>query len=243
MPCKIIAHRGASGYTPENTLPAFQLAVAQRADGVELDVHRTKDGVLVISHDPSVDRTTNGHGFICNMTFAELRKLSAGYKYGRAFVHEPIPTLGEVLSLLPAGMLVNVEIKNGPILYEGIEQAVAAEISPHERRLKIAVSSFHHPTLRTFHKVHRKCDLGLLYEGAFINIWDYVKAVGLHVKRLHPNIDFVTPEFVEEAHARGFGVYAYTANTQSDIERMAVCGVDGIFTNYPDVARSVLTKL
>src|SRR5699024_5745889 len=120
---KIIAHRGASTYAPENTLAAFQKALDQQANGIELDVRLTKDNVPVICHDATVNRTSNGKGYIHNMTVSQLKKLDFGASFSNKYKGEMIPTLEETLTLIgDASITLHIEIKNGPIIPKYLEQ-------------------------------------------------------------------------------------------------------------------------
>ena len=153
----IFAHRGSKGTHPENTLEAFKEAVRLGVDGIELDVHLTKDGELAIIHDETVDRTTNGTGYVRDMTMAELKKLDAGSWFSEEFYQSVIPTLAEVLSLLKdTDIKLNVEIKSDIIPYEGIEEKVLQTLESYSYKNNAIISSFNHYSVKKVHELDPK---------------------------------------------------------------------------------------
>lgn len=234
----VLAHRGASGYAPENTLEAFRLAVEQGADGFELDVHFSRDGHLVVIHDETVDRTTNGKGRVWDLTLEELQTLDAcagkdAYKGAR------IPTLAQVLELIQGtGLICNIEIKTDNIFYPGIEQAVLDLVKRMDLENQIIYSSFNHFTLRKIRELDKNARLGMLFGDVLVEPWKYASAM-LDVQYLHPmaaNINI--PNFAEDSRAAGYGVNAWTIN---DAEMMKHCVEQNvnIITNYPDMAVAI----
>jgi glycerophosphoryl diester phosphodiesterase len=230
----VFAHRGASGYAPENTLEAFRLAMEMGADGFELDVHVTKDGELVVIHDEAVNRTTNGKGLVKDMTLAELKELDA-CKSMEAYRGAKIPTLAEVYELVKdTNHIVNVEIKSDNYFYPEIEEkclALAKEMGMEDR---VIYSSFNHYTLLKLHELKPDAKLGMLFGDVLYQPWEYAKS--LHVQYLHPRtISIFTPEFSTESHKAGYGINVWTVN---DEDTMLECLKQGanIITNYPDVA-------
>lgn len=234
----IFGHRGASGYAPENTLEAFQLAVQQGADGVELDVHLTRDGELAVAHDERVDRVSDGVGRICDMTLKELKKLRFNATHPE-YEGAQMPTLREVYELLkPAGLQINLEIKNGVYAYPGIEEkclALAAEMGMEDR---ILYSSFNHYSMRRIKKLKPDALCGLLYDCCLINPWDYAKAIG--VDALHPSFPelHLVPDECDKAHALGLQVNTWTVNDERYMRMCVDAGADIIITNYPDRGRA-----
>ncbi len=237
MLTKIIAHRGVSAYAPENTLSAFRLAVKLGADGIELDVQRTKDGVLVVCHDQFVDRTTNGTGAFSDLTWDEIRHLYVYDKSRKSSVIEHVPTLRDVLAILPNRYLVNIEVKTSPSPYPNIEQQLTEELQKYGRHLDLIVSSFNHHSVLAMQSADKALHTGILYEGGFINIWEYVQRVGLSIHSLHPYLDHVDDQFVDTVHQKGYAVYAYVANTEEEILRMLSVGVDGMITDRVEMAK------
>lgn len=230
----IYGHRGASAHAPENTLEAFLLSMDMGADGFELDVHLSKEGELVVIHDETVDRTTDGTGFVRDLTLQQLKELDAsnsmeGYKGCR------IPTLKEVYTLIQdTHHVVNVEIKTDECDYPGIEEkciALAKEMGVEDR---IIYSSFNHYTLLKMRQLKPDVKLGMLFGDIMVKPWEYAKQ--LNVDYLHPmKLNIYVPEFAKKATEAGYGINMWTVN---DKETIAYCLEQnvGIITNYPDVA-------
>lgn len=230
----IFGHRGASAYAPENTLESFKLAMDMGADGFELDVHMSKDGQLVVIHDESVDRTTDGTGLVKDLTLAQLKALDAsnGMENYRG---AKIPALAEVYDLIgDTHHIVNVEIKTDECFYPEIEEkclALAREKGVEER---IIYSSFNHHTLIRMRKLQPDVKLGMLFGDIMVKPWEYAKQLG--VDYLHPmKMNIYVPGFAEGTCGAGYGINMWTIN---DAETMAECLKQdaGIITNYPDVA-------
>ncbi|MBL7169322.1 glycerophosphodiester phosphodiesterase [Candidatus Bathyarchaeota archaeon] len=219
-----VGHRGAAGHEPENTLRSFRRAMELGADMVELDVHICGSGELVVIHDETVDRTTDGTGEVSKMTLDELRALDAGRG-------ERIPTLQEVIDLATDRMGINIELKglgtSGPAL-EHIEGAVDEgwEISGFQ------VSSFHLEELLAIRELSEDVRTGVLFALDDGGIMDFAERNGAY--SLNPNHRTVTPDLVARAHERGLKIFAWTVNEPEDIARMTELGVDGIISDYPD---------
>jgi glycerophosphoryl diester phosphodiesterase len=230
----IYGHRGASAYAPENTLEAFRLAMDMGADGFELDVHMSRDGELVVIHDETVDRTTDGTGLVRELTLAQLKELDASNGMN-AYRGARIPTLGEVFDLIrDTRHIVNVEVKTDDWFYSGIEEkclALAKEMGVEDR---IIYSSFNHHTLRKLRELKPDVKLGMLFGDIMIAPWEYAKQ--LDVDYLHPmKMNIYVPGFGENTRAAGYGINMWTIN---DPQTMALCLQEdaGIITNYPDIA-------
>lgn len=237
----ILAHRGASAEAPENTLAAFRLALEQGADGFELDIHRTRDGHLVVCHDERVDRTTDGTGFIGAMTLAELKKLDAGRWFDARFAGERIPTLDEVWALVEeAGgiRLLNIEVKLGFAAYPGIEEELIQWIESRGLEDKVIVSSFNHFSILRIHERAPSLRTGILYMAAWVEPWVGARRVG--ARSLHPYHLTLVPPLVEAAHSQGLEVYPFTVDEPERMRELAAMGVDGLITNRPGQARSVI---
>ncbi len=241
---KILAHRGASGYAPENTLEAFALAAELGADGVELDVHLTADGEMVVIHDETVDRTTDGSGLVCRMTLAELKKLNARNGMGGLKHCCRIPTLREVYELLkPTPLMINVEIKTDAMLYDGIcEKLTALE---HEMGMegRLIYSSFNHNTILEMKRVNPGARTGLLYIEALANPWAYAESIGADA--LHPDkfAPLTYPEHMRIAAEHGIETNTWTVNTVEDMESLIRNGASAIITNYPTLALAVRKRI
>ena len=233
----IYAHRGASGHAPENTLEAFRLAMEMGADGFELDVHMSKDGELVVIHDETLDRTTNGTGLVRDYTLAQLRQLKAGAGMA-AYPDAKIPTLAEVFGLIrDTHHIVNVEIKTDEWFYPQIEEKcleLAREMGVEER---IIYSSFNHFTLMKLRKLKPDVKLGMLFGDIMLRPWEYAQP--LQVDFLHPmKMNIYVPQFAEDAREAGYGINMWTINDEETI-RLCLEKDVGIITNYPDLAVSL----
>lgn len=226
----VFAHRGASGYAPENTLKAMELAMQLGAAAVELDVHRVEDE-LVVFHDRRLEGKSNGHGLIHQKTLAELATLSVK--------GEPIPTLWQVLELLGGRCIVNIELK-------GIGTAEPMVTLYHNaiselgyRPEQLLLSSFDHPQLAAFKAAVPDARIAPLLgslplDGAAI-------ARQMQAYSLHLDVSFISQQIVDDAHSTGVKVYVYTVDDADDIRALAAMGVDGVFANYPDKAAAALT--
>jgi glycerophosphoryl diester phosphodiesterase len=220
-----IGHRGACGYEPENTLRSFQKALELRVDMIELDVHRCASGEIVVIHDNRVDRTTNGTGYVAEMSLEELRKLDAGEG-------EKIPLLGEVFDLVKGRAQVNVELKGSgtarPVhdLLKGLVQGGSWSYDD------FLVSSFNHYELLEFLRYNANIRIGALTEGIPLGYAEFAER--LHASSVNISLEFICKEFVDDAHRRGMKVFVYTVNDPGDIDLVKSLGADGAFSNFPD---------
>ncbi|MFZ5815081.1 MAG: glycerophosphodiester phosphodiesterase [Bacillota bacterium] len=232
MPLRI-AHRGASGTHPENTMAAFHRAIELGSHGIEFDVQRTMDGHLVVIHDAFVDRTTNGTGLVMAMTLEEVRALDAGSKKGPEFAGERIPTLRELIRGTPSDCLLFLELKAGSIHFKGIEQELVALLREEGALGRTQVSSFDHHALKLLHELEPNLALGMLFTANLLNPVALAKEIGADA--LHPAWEWVTEEMVTAAHAAGLKVNTWTVNHPVAAMRVQAFGVDGIMTDYPDL--------
>lgn len=238
----VIAHRGASGYAPENTMPAFEKSLELGAEGIELDVHESKDGEIVVVHDHTIQRTSNGKGRVKDLTLDEIRKFDFGSWFDKSFKGVTIPTLRDVLELLRDwNGLLNIEIKSGPILYPGIEKKLIDMIKEYNFGDKVIFSSFNHYSLQDIKAIDSSMEIGLLYSGALVEPWNYAKTLG--AEALHPSYHNIIPELVKGCKENGVKLNPYTVNDEKDMEKIIGAGVDGIITNYPDKALRVKEKI
>lgn len=215
----ILGHRGASGEAPENTLRAFALAAAQGADGIELDVQPTADGVLVIMHDETVDRTTNGAGRVAELSYAALAALDAGGG-------ERVPTLAEALQLARGRLLVDIEIKD-----PGIEPEVAALVDQLGMTDRVVISSFLPASLAAMRAVAPALPRWLLsvdWSPAVL-----ATALALGAAGVAPRYPAIDAMLVETAHRHGLAVIAWTVNQLGDLRRLLDLGLDAVITDYP----------
>lgn len=236
----IFGHRGASGYAPENTLEAFRLAMDMGADGFELDVHMSRDGELVVIHDESVDRTTDGHGFVRDLTLAQLKALDAS-NHMDAYRGAKIPTLAEVYDLIrDTHHIVNVEIKTDECFYPGMEEACLALAKEKGVEDRILYSSFNHHTLLKMRQLKPDVKLGMLFGDIMLRPWEYAKQ--LDVEYLHPmKMNIYVPGFVEGTLGAGYGINMWTIDDEPTMLECLKCGA-GIITNLPDVAVALREK-
>ena len=233
------AHRGASGYAPENTLAAFQKAVDLGADGVELDIQLTKDDQIVVIHDETIDRTSDGKGWVKDYTLEELR----AFNYNRTkpeYKHADIPTMREVFELLkPTGLFINIEIKTGMVFYEKIEEKILALAKEMGMEDRVCYSSFNHYTVPRIHELKPDAEVGFLYADGPIDMPSYGVKHG--VNALHPALyNLQYDGFVKECKEKGLKLNVWTVNERPYMEMCCQYGVDAIITNYPDIAKEVV---
>lgn len=237
------AHRGASGHAPQNTLAAFRLAAEMGADGIELDVHLSADGEVVVIHDDTVDATTNGHGRVSAMTLAELKALDAGSWFDPRFAGERIPTLQEVFDAVGHRLLINVEIKVEAGYHPPAQEAETVRlIEDNDMVERVIVSSFSIASLRRVRRLNPHIALGLLYARVETPLFPALaRLLGTPFEALHPEFGLVTPRYMAGARRRGLPVNAWTVNEVEQMRRLIELGVDGIITNYPDRLRALLS--
>ncbi|MDO4568484.1 MAG: glycerophosphodiester phosphodiesterase [Clostridia bacterium] len=239
---KIWAHRGASAYAPENTLEAFEMAMNMGAYGIELDVHRTKDGKLVVIHDETVDRTSNGTGYVKDYTCKELKRLDFSNSFDD-YAGARIPTLGEVFGLIRNSSLrVNIEVKCDRVVYYGIWDDLIKLVRDFGMEDRVLYSSFNHYVLRKLKEVKPNADIGLLYNCVMLDPWIYAKYARAHAIHPHFLVPLRVPEMVGKCHAEGIVINAWTADSPEHIAGLIDAGVDGIITNCPDVALKLLDE-
>ncbi len=244
MSVQIWAHRGASGYEPENTLESFSKAVDMKADGVELDVQLTSDGELVVIHDERVDRVSDGTGYVRDMSFRSIRALDVSKPvsgYGKTV---RVPALREVFELLKdTGLMINVEIKNGIFPYSGIEEKVVSLIDEMGMEKKIWISSFNHEAVLRVKNMNPALKCAFLFGDVMIDPYEYGR---IHkVNALHPAIyHFLHDEhYIERAHEKGLEVHAWTVNEKEHLSKLMLAGIDAVISNYPDRAFEVRREL
>jgi len=230
----VVGHRGAMGYRPENTLPSFQHALETGAECVEFDVHLSSDGEPVVIHDDTLDRTTSGHGFVREHTLAELAALDAGAWFGPQFAGARIPTLAEVLEWAQrSAMAVDIEIKNGPYFYPGIEQKVVEAVHRAGMPAQTLVSSFDHVAVKRVGELDPDLLLGVLYAARPAD-GGVELARAAHAQVVLPQASYPRKEDVGLAHAAGLAVVPWTTSDPRRIQELIQAGVDGVCSNHPD---------
>jgi glycerophosphoryl diester phosphodiesterase len=259
----VIAHRGASGVAPENTCVAISTALALGADMVEIDIQLCKDDQLVVFHDAHLGRTIRCPQYsarelrrtrISDLTLATIRGLDAGSWWGPAFAAEPLPALTDVLTLCGSRIGLNIEVKlSGARADDGRKSAVPqteerrrvvaqlwSALKSHAAVNSVVVSSFDHEALRLMRDAGESVRLGVLTNTRGVRSALAVAAT-LRAYSLHVPCAAVTRSLVESVHARGFKLFAYTANRAGLMRRLIAAGVDGLFTDYPDRMLNLLS--
>jgi len=235
----LIAHRGASGHAPENTLAAFRKAVSLGVGFIETDLQLTRDARFVAIHDDTVDRTTNGHGAVHDLTLEAIRKLDAGSWFGSEYAGERIPTLEEILEFSKKNDVVfYLELKPGGSW--GGEHALIGALRESAEIARTVVISFDGAILEAVRKIEPTLMTGLLYDGHLANPLD--KAVEIGARQIAVRGDLVTPNFLQEARKRDLQVVCWTVNSPAHMRILASAGVDGIMSDYPDRLLTVLKK-
>lgn len=236
---KIFAHRGFSGKYPENTMLAFEKAVEIGVDGIEMDVHLTRDNELVIIHDEDVKRTCNGEGLIRDMTLEQVKKFDASAGFAGVYGFNAIPTLREYFELVKdTPVITNIELKTGIFEYPTIEQRVIDMIAEYKLEDRIILSSFNHQTILRCEKINPEIKRGFLSESWLIGYGKYAKEN--NVQCCHPIFRFLTEENVAEMRAAGREINTWTVNEYEDIKRLADMGIDALIGNFPDRMVEVL---
>lgn len=241
---EIYAHRGNRAYFPENTLPAFQSAIDLKVDGIELDIHLTKDNQLVVIHDEKIDRTTNGKGFVKDYTLSELKKLDAGSWFNEQFIGVTIPTLEEVIELLNknnfTGML-NIEVKTDHIEYYGIEAAVVELLHTSKRTFNYMYSSFNFDTIERLNFLDSQA------EKAYI-LGTSDKKVNFAVNHqkistIHPKVDWVLTNLTKIDNHFPLKIRSWTVNDENQMRILFRHKIAGFFTDYPKLALEIRKEM
>lgn len=230
------AHRGSLTEAPENTLPAMERSIQHKVKGIELDVQLTKDNRLIVVHDHCLSRyNKNTSGFIKDYTLEKIKKVDVGSSFSKEYEGVTLATLEEVLQMLPKDVLVNIEIKNSPIVYEGIEDILIDCLRQYNRLDNVLISSFDHAALEKVQKRDPNLKLGLLFNHKFPKPWLYAKNCGMKITSIHPSVKQTSRKLVDESHKLGYKVFPYTVNKMKTYNRLMNIGVDGVFSNNPEI--------
>jgi len=230
----VIAHRGASAYAPENTMAAFELALRQKADGIEFDVWKCGSGEIVVTHNRDTKELGGKSGDLQQMTLRQLRKLDFGAHKGSQFRGQRIPTLNEVLDLARGMELINIEIKGVEVRSRGIELDVAEAILKFRLLRKVVVSSFNPTILARLQALNPAVHLGLLlYEKSPMPLRRGWSAQFLKPYSIHPSIGLLKKTFVERTHKKDQKVFVWTINDFHQLETCIRDSVDGMITDDP----------
>lgn len=244
----IIAHRGASGDAPENTIASFSKALEIGADVIELDVHQTLDSMVIVMHDEKLDRTTDKSGLIKNYNWVDIKDADAGSWFSTEFTGARIPTFEEVIQLINGRALLLIEIKKGGKYYPGIERRTLAIIQANHAESWCRIQSFSEAAVNNFMQIHSNVPvyklvvgnipaLPLYHDGHahWGNILKYKDVAGVNLYR-----SFVRKRIVKKLHDRGQQIFVWTVNEERDMKKFIALGVDGIITNYPDQLKKLL---
>ena len=247
----VIAHRGASGYAPENTLSSFKKAMVLGADILELDVHLTADDSVVVMHDYNVKRTTNGTGDILSMNFVDVKKLDAGSWYGAEFANEKVPTLAEVLALVNGKTKVLIELKwPSKGIYPALVEKVVQIIHEYNAESWVILQSFEIEYLEQAAKIAPHLNQQQLVfgkSGIIPFYFDRVPKFGeFSPQKESTSINmfymYINRTFINDMHQKQKKVYAFTPNNENDMKKLINIGVDGLITNFPDIALKALNR-
>ncbi|MCM3566674.1 glycerophosphodiester phosphodiesterase [Neobacillus mesonae] len=226
---QIIAHRGYSTSFAENTMNAFIGAENAGADGIELDVQLTSDGEIVVIHDEKVDRTTNGHGFVKDFSYKEIRKLNANKK---GIKKEPIPSLEEVFEWMKTNQLIcNIEMKNGLFPYEGMEEKVIKLIRKFGLQNRIIISSFNHYSIVYCYRLAPEIETAPLFLEAIYMPWIYSQSI--RAKGIHPKHSTIPDHIITTTMENGIAVRPYTVNRDLDLKRLFKLNCTAVITDNP----------
>jgi glycerophosphoryl diester phosphodiesterase len=241
MSIKTYAHRGFSGLYPENTMLAFQSAIVKgQADGIELDVHLSKDNELVVIHDEKVDRTTNGTGFVKDFDVDELKALNANIRFIDIYGKQEIPTFEEYCTYIKdKDIITNIEIKTNLIYYPNIEEKVVAMLKKFNLLDRVIISSFNHGSTIITKQIDKNIPCALLVDSqGLLNIGSYANT--LNMEYYHPDVITLNKKIIEECKHHNIQVNTWTVNSMEALARCVELGVAGIITNYPDIVKSYI---
>lgn len=232
---EIYAHRGSSGTYPENTFAAFNEAERVGSDGIEIDVHLTRDEEIVVLHDNTVDRTTNGTGLVRDYRLEEIKELDAGSWFSAEHSGERIPTLKEVLEWMKGNTItLNIELKNVTIQYPDFEKRIVSEIEESGLEDRIIISSFNHYALKRVKELNPKIECAILYAQQLFEPWNYAETIG--ATSLHPHDPKTDLEIINTAQQHGFPVRVYTVNNEKRMKELISAGCSALMSDYPEKA-------
>ena len=243
----VIAHRGASGYAPEHTIPSYDVAIRMRADYIEQDLQMTSDGVLIVMHDAMLDRTTSCRGLAIEKSLAEIKACDAGSWFAPDFAGTRVPTLRELFERYGKTVRYYIETKN-PEEAPGMEEALLALINEFDLRAgaveswQVLIQSFSRASLLELHHLDRDLPLIQLIDSdqSSSAIRSQLGDIAAYAVGIGPSRASVDAALVDAVHDAGVVIHPYTVNDATEMKRMIALGVDGMFTDYPDVLRGLL---
>ncbi len=246
----LVAHRGGAGLAPENTLAAFERGIAEKADAVEMDVHLSRDGEVVVIHDPELSRTTDGAGNVADLALADIRRFNAAAKFkGSQVAPQKVPTFQEAVDLVNGRVALQVEIKVKPdgSRYPGIEQKVVDILRKADMVEKTVIISFDWPTLTDIKSIEPRLKTGALAAPSHFGTQKDVAAVARQVKAagadyMGPEKTYLTGALLSELRKQGIGGGAWTVDDPDQMRKLAALQPDFLTTNRPDLLRQVLGR-
>lgn len=239
---EIFAHRGSAGTHPENTLAAYLEAERVGADGLEIDVHFTKDHQLAVIHDATVDRTTNGSGKVRDHTLTELQKLDAGSWFSSAFHEERILSLEEVLAWMQGNQLMlNIELKYAALDYIDFEEKVIQAVEDYDLVDRVILSSFNHEALKKVNEINPQIECGILYRARLYEPWNYAQTFG--AKALHAYAPVTDVALIKRATEKNMVIRVYTVNQPEHLHYFIQANCPAIITDYPERALEIKNTL
>jgi len=224
----VTGHRGAAALEPENTIRSVRKALDLGVDQVEIDVHLSKDKKLVVIHDERVDRTTNGRGYVRDLTLAEIEKLDAGKG-------ERIPTLQEVIDVVRGKAILQIELKG-----QGVEEDTVNTVEENRIVDEVMLTSFRHPAVRIAKELNPRLKTGVLFYCHPVRVCQLALDAGANA--IHPNVDFIDRSMVEEAHSLGLEVRVWNSDDEEQMRRLIALGVDAIGSNRPDLLLRIVRQ-
>jgi len=236
----VLGHRGAAGHAPENTMISFKKGIECGSDMLELDIHVSSDGEVVVMHDSDVVRTTNGKGPIENMTLAEIKKLDAGIKFDPKFAGERVPTLKEVFDYTKGRIPVVVEIKGDPFPTPGVEEKLVKILRDFNIVEETMAIAFHHSCLKRLKEIEPRLKTGVLYVAEIVDPLALAKMVG--ADSLRPGWQYWTKDYVGKVQAAGLSASTWNANTRDVMDRLVPMGFASIGADFPDRLRAYIDE-
>ncbi|MEI6877320.1 MAG: glycerophosphodiester phosphodiesterase family protein [Spirochaetota bacterium] len=237
----IVGHRGARGHAPENTMPSFQIGYELGDDLLETDIQMSRDGALVLMHDPDVSRSKDGTERIKDMDLKDIRALDAGSRFDPRFRGAKVPVLGELLKWSRNRIPLVIEIKGDPQPAPGIEQLLLDELRANDLVSDVMVISFYHDSLRRLKDLEPSIATGIIFECQLVDTVQVARASGANAIR--PHWSFLTPAIIAEVHAAGIAVHAWMANDETMAAYLADMGVDSLGVDFPDRVRPYLDRV
>ena len=236
----VIGHRGAKGYAPENTLPSFEKSIECKANMIEFDVRLTRDGHIVIMHDATVDRTTNGTGFISQLTLKQIKNLDAGVWFSPKFKGTKVPTLEETVAFIKGKAKFDIEVKKDSCSNEAIEEKLVSDILKNNILDDTVVTSFDLSSLERIKEIEPRLRVGFLFSQDYDFGQGLKEILRIGGKAIHVEYPHLTTHLVSEAHRDGILVRPWNPSDKEEMVKLIKMGVDGIATDFPDILRSLV---